>query len=428
MNQLLARRADFPALARFTWFNNGVVSLTPSPVTAEYAARLDEIATLGPMHVTFPELEYRRREASHARLAAFLGVRSADFALVRGVSEAYQTVLRGIDWRRGDELIISSDEEGALLLPSLHLRQARGVRLVFLPVGLDPDQLAGELDARIGPRTRLMAVSHVTTNLGVRLPVAAMTAVACRRGILSFVDVAHSAGLFDFALSELGADAVGALSYKWMYGPYAAGCLWVRRDAVPRIALRFAGNRSEQHLDEARLRYRLRPTADRFEYGPWAWPLVHAWARAAAYVDSLGRSAIWARTCLLTARLKSGLGAIDGVHVLTPVDPSRSAALVTFAIDGVSGEALSHEMRTAYNIHIKHVPTLPNALRASIAFFTSEDEVDLLLGAIRDIVGSSVAPGDESQQQRASSRVVIPCRVAPHRGSSGGAVAGGRSR
>jgi cysteine desulfurase / selenocysteine lyase len=391
VSDLVARRRDFPALERFTWFNNGVVSITPSPVSDEYAARIREIAERGPMHVTFPEEEYPRRRASHAGLAAFLGARSEDVALVRGVSEAYQTILRGLDWERGDELILGSDEEGALLLPSLHLRKTRGVRLRFLPVSREPDELVHELKRRIGRRTRLVALSHVTTNLGIRLPIPALTEVAREHDVLSFVDVAHSAGLFEFSTADLGCDLVGALSYKWMYGPYAAGCLWVRPDIVPRIALRFAGNRSEAYLDEANRRYRLRPTADRFEYGPWTWPLIHAWAASVEYIDGLNRATIWDRTRELTQRLKQGLSSIDGVRVLTPDDPSRSAALVAFAIDNVDGPTASELLRTTYNIRIKHVPILPNALRASVAFFTLEEEIDRLVSAIRGIAHSSAA-------------------------------------
>lgn len=389
---LVGRRSDFPALDQFTWFNNGVVSLTPAPVTDEYVARIRELSSRGPMHVSFPEEEYPRRRASHARLAAFLGARSEDVALVRGVSEAYQTVLRGLEWNRGDELILGSDEEGALLLPSLHLRNSRGVRVVLLQAAQEPDALLQEVRRHIGPRTRLIAMSHVTTNLGIRLPVADISAIARESNVLTFVDVAHSAGLFEFTVADLGCDLVGALSYKWMYGPYAAGALWMRADVVPRIALRFAGNRSELHLDEARRRYQLRPTADRFEYGPWTWPLVHAWAASVDYVDALGRSAIWDRTSELAGRLKRGLRAIDGVTVLTPDEPSRSAALVSFAIDNVDGPSVSEYLRTAYGIRIKHIPTLPNALRASIAFFTLEDEVDRLVEAVGDVARARAAP------------------------------------
>ena len=385
MADLASRRDDFPALEGFTWFNNGVVSLTPRCVTDEYVSRIEEILQRGPMHVTFPEEEAPRRRASHERIAGCLGARTADVALMRGVSEAYQTVLRGIDWLPGDQLIISSDEEAALFLPSLHLRDTVGVELVRLPAELEPEELVRDLEARITHRTRLVALSHVTTNLGFRLPVAELCASARERGVLSFVDLSHSAGLFPIDVNEIGCDAAAALSYKWLYGPYAAGLLWVRAGSVSRIALRYAGNRSEVFLDEEHAIYELKATADRFEYGPWTWPVVHAWATGVDYVDQLGLSSIWDRTSCLTRMLKDGLGSVPGVTVLTPPQPDRSAALVTFTIDGVSGQAASRTLRSEFNVLIKHVPSLPNGLRASVAFFTLEREVDLLVGCVAKV-------------------------------------------
>ena len=385
MADLASHRDDFPALDGFTWFNNGVVSLTPRLVNDEYVGRIQEILERGPMHVTFPEEEYPRRRASHERIAGFLGARTEDVALMRGVSEAYQTVLRGIDWRPGDQLITSSDEEAALFLASMHLRDTAGVDVVRLPVELEPAELVRAMEARLSNRTRLLALSHVTTNLGFRLPVAELCRSARERGVLSFVDLAHSVGLFPIDLPEIGCDFAGALSYKWMYGPYAAGVLWVRSGSVSQIALRYAGNRSETFLDEENATYGLKATADRFEYGPWTWPVVHAWAAAADYIDRLGLAAIWERTSCLTSMLKDELGSIPGVAVLTPSEPDRSAALVTFTIAGVSGEAASRTLRSEFNVRMKHVPSLPNGLRASVAFFNLESEVEHLVRCVGEL-------------------------------------------
>jgi len=197
--------------------------------------------------------------------------------------------------------------------------------------------------------------------------------------------VGHSAGLMPRHFEELGCGFAGALSYKSMYGPYAAGALWARPESASRIALRFAGNRSEAFLDEQRLVFELKPTFRRFEYGPWAWPLVHAWAAAVEYIDRLDRSAIWERTSGLAARLKDHLASIAGVNVLTPCDPHRSAGLVTFTIEGVRGAAASQWLRDEHNVRLKHVPSLPNGLRASMAFFNLESEVDLLLRCVGEL-------------------------------------------
>lgn len=122
-----AIRRDFPALENYIWQQNGGVSITPAAVAEEHASRMRELFLRGPMHIVHPQEEYARRTESMGRLAQFFCCAPEELALMRGVSEAFQTVLRGIDWRAGDEVLISVDEEAAVLLPLLHLRDLCGI-------------------------------------------------------------------------------------------------------------------------------------------------------------------------------------------------------------------------------------------------------------------------------------------------------------
>ena len=338
-------RADFPPLAQYTWFQNGGVSLTPKPVSEAHIAQMKEILERGPMHIVYPDEEYPRRERSMARIGRFFEGPAGDLGLMRGVSEAYQTVLRGLDWRRGDEILITEEEEAALLLPALHLRDLFGVTVLKAPLREDPELQVSAFRERLTERTRLVAFSHVTTDTGHRLPARRICEAARERGVLSFVDMAHSAGLYPIALRDLGCDFAGLLSYKWMYAPYAAGALFVRPERLSEIRVTYAGGRAEAWLDFRNDRYELRPTAERFQYGPWSWPLVHAWSASLDYLTEIGLDAIWARTVALTTRLKRGLAEIPEARMLTPVSPERSAALVTFEVEGWAGPALSDALR-----------------------------------------------------------------------------------
>ena len=127
-------RDDFPALKNYTWFQNGGVSLTPSPVAEKHSKLMREILERGPMHIVHPDEEYTRREKTMSRLAQFFSVNVGELGLMRGVSEGYQTVLRGLNWECGDQILITDQEEAALLLPSLHLRDRFGVEVVKVPL------------------------------------------------------------------------------------------------------------------------------------------------------------------------------------------------------------------------------------------------------------------------------------------------------
>ena len=206
-------RSHFPALETFVWFQNGGVSITPRPVADVHAALMHELFERGPVHIAYPDEEMPRRAASIERIAAYLGVGSGDLALTRGVSEAFQTVLRGLDWAKGDEILITAEEEAALFLPVLQLRDLFGVRVVKAPLLEDETEQVAAFADRMGPHTRLVAFSHVTTDTGHRMPVSGICGHAREVGALSFVDMAHSAGVFPIDLANIGCDFAGLLSY-----------------------------------------------------------------------------------------------------------------------------------------------------------------------------------------------------------------------
>jgi cysteine desulfurase/selenocysteine lyase len=386
LQELQRIRDDFPALRNYTWFQNGGVSLTPVPVHAQYVRLLQEIHERGPMHIVCPDEELPRRRHTIERLARFFSVDAGELALMRGVSEAFQTVLRGLAWQRGDQIVVTSNEESAVLLPVLQLRDRYGVEVVQVPLA---DTAGGQVEAAVRAftgRTKLVALSHVGTDFGYRMPVLPICEAARQRGILTFLDLAQSAGLFPLSVRELGCDFAGVLSYKWMYGPYAAGLLFVRQERLDDLQVTYAGGRSQQWLDFETDRYALHESAERFQYGPWAWPLVHAWATAASYLAGIGLDAIWRRTVALTTRLKRGLKEIPGCTLWTPEAPELSAALVSFSVAGFAGTRLSAALRERWNIAIKPVKRGPmDGVRASLPFFLLEAEVDGLLAAIRTL-------------------------------------------
>ena len=184
-------REDFPSLKNYIWFQNGGVSITPIPVAAEHARLMEELLRRGPMHIVYPDEEYPRRRRTMERLARFFSVEPSELALMRGVSEGYQTVLRGLEWHAGDQIVVTTDEESAILLPSLHLRDRFGVEVVKMPLVNDVEGQLEAMEACLNDRTRLLALSHVTTDLGFRLPVRELCERARERGVLSFLDLAH---------------------------------------------------------------------------------------------------------------------------------------------------------------------------------------------------------------------------------------------
>jgi len=212
--------------------------------------------------------------------------------------------------------------------------------------------------------------------------------LARAHGILTFLDLAHSAGLFPIDLAALGCDYAGVLSYKWMYAPYAAGALYVHPQRLETLQLTYAGGRAEAWLRYDTDAYALKEGAQRFEYGPWSWPLVHTWAFAAGYLTAIGLDNIWERTAQLTCRLKQALRAIPGVTFYTPLEADRSAALAAFGVANWDGAELTRTLRQRWRIIVRPLTIAHNGVRASVPFFLLEEEIDLLTEAVRSLAAS----------------------------------------
>ena len=386
-------RAQVPALSNFVWFQNGFVSLTPTPIAEEHARLMRELYEKGPMHLLHPDVENPRRTASVERIADFLHVDADEVALKLAVSDGFNTVVNGLEWREGDQIITTEEEAAAILGPSLHLKQTRGVQVFKAPLVDDIEGQVSAIADLITDRTRLIAFSHVTTETGFHVPATQICRGARQRGVLTFNDMAHSVGLYDIDVHEMDCDFAGVSNYKWTYSPYACGVLYVRRDSLGELQYAASPNRGLNLKDPIDDVLEVPDSAMRLQSGPWCWPLVHTWAFALDWLSEIGLEAIWDRTAALTGRLKRALLDIPGVTLFTPMSPDLSAALVTFHLNGWDSDELVSQLKQRWNIEIKSVPmtwsrtpersVVPShAVRASVAFFLKEEEIDLLADAV----------------------------------------------
>jgi len=151
-----------------------------------------------------------------AALAAFLGARSEDLVFVPNATSGLNAVVRSLDLGPGDEVLTTAHEYGAIT----RTWEFAGATLIVC----EPDEIA----SRIGPATRAVSVSHVTSPTALVLPVAEICAAAHEQGVLAIVDGAHAPGQIPLDLESLGADVYAGNCHKWLCAPKGAGFLWAR--------------------------------------------------------------------------------------------------------------------------------------------------------------------------------------------------------
>jgi L-cysteine/cystine lyase len=352
-----ALRAEFPVLERLAYLNAGTDG--PVPATAVRAARaaLDAQALKG-RHGPHFEARTALQEELRAAYARVLACAPDDVALTTSTSEGLGAVLGGLDLGPGDEIVTSDSEHPGLLGPLIAARQ-RGVAVRAVP-------LAEVADA-VGPRTTLVACSHVSWVTGELAP-----AALARCGVPVILDGAQGAGAVPVDVGALSCAAYAAAGQKWLCGADGTGMLHLApgfRDRVRVLAPSYVSfEDAGAGLDAA-----LRPDARRFDTPSLARETVAFSLAAAGILEAAGLGAVHARAAGLAARLAERLAAAGRA-----VAPRGASTLVAWEDPDPPA---TRDRLAAAGVVVRDLPGRP-LLRASVGAWSDEADLDRLLDAL----------------------------------------------
>jgi L-cysteine/cystine lyase len=382
--KVAAIRRGLPATAAGIYLNTG----TSGPLPRETALAMAEAAewevTVGRSNPDFFPLRFQRLDEARAAVAAVLTVDLDAVALTHSTSDGMNIGTWGVDWRPGVRAVTSSLEHpggfGALYVA----RDRFGVDLAIVDVGDggDDEATVAAFDAAITPATKLVSISHVTWSTGAVLPVARIAEIARARGALVVVDGAQSGGAIAVDPAGIGADVYAVPAQKWLLGPEGMGALWVRRESLERVARTFAGYLSFETMD-GHGTGRPWPSARRYEAGNFHDPSVVGMARSCGWL-SMYVGLDWAvtRAGRLARSAADRLAAIPGVELVTP--RHQMATLVTFRIAGWPSQAIFEELSHRVFAITRTIAAL-DAVRISVAFFNTDDEIRRFCGAVAEL-------------------------------------------
>ena len=383
-------RQGIPGLEANVYFNTGGTGPTPQQVidavTDGYRLMAEQGAEAPPVKREIAD----RSDAARAGVAALLGVDADEIALLRSVSEGMNVVAMGLDWQAGDEIILTDQEHPTGLLPWFNLRQRTAVELKFVPLTDDPDELLRRFEDAMTPRTKLLSLSHVTAENGLRLPAREITALAHANGAQVLFDGAQSVGQFPIDLREINADYYALTGHKWLCGGMGVGAFYVRRDLLDELAVSWIGAGSTAELDRDTGEFTLHPGAQRYEFGNRAWPLYLGLGAAVDYIQALGTGQIETQAGELADGLKRELGALPGVTVISPMDPALSTGIVSFTVDGMTGPEVAAALWERWRITCR-AAMRGTATRLSVAFFTNDAEIATARDAVATLAREAAA-------------------------------------
>ncbi len=361
-------RADMPALDDLVYLNTGASGPSPRRVVEAATGFLERHAYEAPggegmYPVAWDELD-RTREA----VADLLNASPEEIALTQSTADGIARTANALPWDEGDTVVRTDLEHAAGILPWRRLADTEGisVRVHETECGrLDLETLETQLrDAD------LLCLSSLAWNYGTRLRVREAVALAHEAGAKVLVDAVQSPGQMDIDVREWGADFVAGAGHKWLLGPWGAGFLYVAEEATEALQPDHVGYRSVE--DPNGEGYRYHGSARRLEVGTLS-PAPYAGLREAVRtMESIGLPTVEARIAKLTDRLKHGLGD----RLVGPAE--YESGLVTFEADDPERTV---ESLADSGIAVRSLP-YPEAVRASVHAFNSEEDVDALLDAL----------------------------------------------
>ncbi|HRI43042.1 MAG TPA: cysteine desulfurase [Fimbriimonadaceae bacterium] len=322
---------------------------------------------------------------------------AAEVVFTKGCTEAINLVAQSwgtANLREGDEVLLSTMEHHANIVPWQVVAKATGARIRPIPIHDDGTLDLSALDTMLGPKTRLVGIAHVSNSLGTINPVEEVARLARSAGAKVLVDGAQALAHLPVDVRALGVDFYAMSGHK-MYGPMGVGGLYARRELLEEMPPYQTGGGMIRTVTFEETTYAGVP--DRFEPGTPNVAGVIGWAAAFEFLAGLDRKAVQHHEDDLLALASELIGSQPGVHVLGPI-PSSRAAVVSFVMDGIHphdiGTVLDQEgvaIRAGHHCCMPLMARLgvSGTARASLALYNTGEEVHALakgLARVREVM------------------------------------------
>ena len=391
-------RADFPILSRevngkpLVYLDNGASAQKPQVVIdAITRAYGHEYANVHRGLHYLSNLATDKYEAVRGTVARFLNAGSEDeIVFTSGTTEGINLVAYGWAMPRleaGDEIVLSVMEHHANIVPWHFLRERQGVVLKWVDVdstgALDPQAM---IDA-ITPRTKLVAVTHLSNVLGTKVDVKTITKAAHAKGVPVLVDGSQAAVHMPVDVQDIGCDFYAVTGHK-LYGPSGSGAIYIKADRMKEMRPFMGGGDMIREVTRDAVTYNDPPM--KFEAGTPGIVQTIGLGAALEYMMDLGMENIAAHEERLRDYAVSRLGGINWLQI-QGTTPDK-AAIFSFTMDGA---AHAHDISTILDKKgvavragqhcagplMEHMG-VPATCRASMAVYNTEAEIDTLIDAL----------------------------------------------
>ena len=415
-------RQQFPALANKAYFNYGGQGPLPEPALDAIYQAYKRVQLGGPFSAEVGAWVTQEAMLTRRAIASELTVPPETIALTEDVTVGCNIALWGIDWKAGDHLLLSDCEHHGIVASVMELQRRFNIEVSVCPLAAtlnEGDPVAVIADS-LRPNTRLLVISHILWNTGQVLPLAEIVKVcheppltppwqgdgqeelsliqgdgqealsliqggrqeelsAKKHKVRVLVDAAQSVGVLPLNLIESGVDFYAFTGHKWWGGPEGLGGLYVSAEALADLHPVFIGWRGIVTDANAKV-LGWKSGSQRYEIATSAYPLYAGLRSAIALQHEWGTiEERYAEICRLSMYLWQGLSELPDVECLRKLAPE--AGLVSFRLTNGMPHKKLVDLLEKQGIMVRTILN-PDCVRACVHYFTTEAEIDKLVGAI----------------------------------------------
>jgi selenocysteine lyase/cysteine desulfurase len=369
-------RQQFVIPAEESFFNTCTLGAMPKTVMNAVIEHLKTAeATLAHWDYRAAQAEwmtgYQPEEQLRRKLAALIGADAEEIAVTQNATLGMNFLAHGLEMKPGDE-VLATDQEHPGGRTGWEMRAKReGIVWKPLPIGDTPEEIVATFERAMTPRTRLLAFPHITSALGIVMPVKKLCALAHSRGALAFVDGAQAVGQLRVNVRDLGCDAYYSSPHKWLLAPPGSGLLYVRRDRLPQLWTTLASSEWDNQKVGA---YRL------MQYGTGNLSLLKGFEAAVDFHMNLGPGRVEQRVVSLANRLRAGLQKLPEVVFYSRLHPELASATTNWGIRGLNGGQIMDALWERQRIRVR---ASGQGVRQCCHIYNSPGEVDRTVAAAR---------------------------------------------
>ena len=357
--------------------NNGGVSPSPK-VVQEAMKRYHDYSNEAPSYYMWQILDHGR-EPLRQNLAQLAGCSLDEIAIQRNASEALETVIFGLDLKKGDEVVLTKQDYPNMINAWKQREMRDGIKLVWVNLELpseDDNYLVSQYAQAFTPKTKVVHITHCINWNGQIIPVKKIAQAAKTKGIEVLVDGAHTFAHFDFKIPDLECDYFGTSLHKWLAATIGTGFLYIKKEKIKQIYPFFAS--AEPKSEDIR----------KFEsLGTRPFFIEQAITKAVEFHEMIGSQRKEERLHFLKNYWMTAVKDKPRVRLHTSLKKPYGCAIGMVSVDGKKPEELSKFLMDKYKIH-----TVPieweniEGVRITPNVYTSVKNLDVLIEGIDKFV------------------------------------------